>query len=888
MKQKLNLKKLFIALVLFFPAGLIFSQEGNNIPINKNLSPDWIKSLYQRGKVTTYFKSKDELKYIGMPVGGINAGGVYLGGDGRLWLWDIFNEKKEGIEPKIVSMKDVFPDWNGVTTARSRDGASYVEPSKDMRPLQQGFFLKFEYRGKIIYKTLEEKDWDEIAFEAAYPIGTIHYTDKSLPATLTLQAYSPFIPLNEDESSFPATILSFSVKNTGTEDMKVALVGYLENKTGIRSATYNTSRRLNETIKQDGFVAISETWQLVKGKIEDFSDKPDYGNMCIAALNSNAKAYPDIYTGEIESCFDKTETGKLGKPLQEPLIGAVQTDLMVAAKTTKNADFIISWYFPNLKISDKIKDTGRYYQNRFSSSVDVAKYVGINFDKLSSDTKLWLATWQESTLPHWFLERTLLTVNTLATTNCHRFSSGRFWAWEGVGTCEGNCTHVWQYAQAMGRLFPALERDCRERSEFGIAMQPDGGIFFRAEMSNRPAIDGQAGCVLRCYREHQMSIDDSFLKRNWPNIKRAIEFILKQDKNGDGMEDTPMENTLDAIWDGEIAWIVGLCISSVKAGEEMAIEVGDTGFAEICADYVQKGSKNMDKYLFNGEYYIHRPDKEKGREKLGSYNTCHIDQVFGQSWAYQVGLGRIQDQKKTLSALRALWKYNYTPDVGPYIKVHKGGRPYALPGEGGMVMNTNPKNEPKPYGEKVTWQLGYFHECMSGFEYQVAAHMIAEGMTDEGLVLVHSIHDRYHAAKRNPFNEIECSDHYARAMASYGAFITACGFEYHGPKGYMKFAPKWNQENFKAPFTAAEGWGTYAQQQTGGKMFCSLQPKYGKLQLKTLGLEAPKGKGYKSVNVKLNGTKISASVKQKGQNVLISFNDRVVIPANQLLEITLD
>lgn len=406
-------------------------------------------------------------------------------------------------------------------------------------------------------------------------------------------------------------------------------------------------------------------------------------------------------------------------------------------------------------------------------------------------------------------------------------------------------------------------------------------------MSNRPAIDGQAGCVLRCYREHQMSADDAFLKRNWPNIKRAIEFILKQDKNKDGMEDTPMENTLDAIWDGEIAWIVGLCISSVKAGEEMAKEVGDVEFAKICANYVQQGSKNMDKYLFNGEYYIHRPDKEKGRAKLGSYNTCHIDQVYGQSWAYQVGLGRIQDQKKTLSALNALWKYNYTPDVGPYIEVNKGGRPYALPGEGGMVMNTNPKNEPRPYGDNVSWQLGYFHECMSGFEYQVAAHMIAEGLTDKGLVLVRSIHDRYNGAKRNPYNEIECSDHYARAMASYGAFITACGFEYHGPKGYMKFAPKWDQANFKAPFTAAEGWGTYTQQQTGEKMSCSIQPKYGKLQLKTFGVEAPKGKNYKSVNVNLNGTKIQASVKQNGRNVLILFDNRVIIPTGQLLEITL-
>src|SRR6478736_7843116 len=133
--------------------------------------------------------------------------------------------------------------------------------------------------------------------------------------------------------------------------------------------------------------------------------------------------------------------------------------------------------------------------------------------------------------------------------------------------------------------------------------------------------------------------------------------------------------------------------------------------------------------------------------------------------------------------------------------------------------------------------MGYFNECMSGFEHQVASHMMAEGMTDEALIITRSIHERYHAAKRNPYNEIECSDHYARAMASYGTFITACGFEYHGPKGYIRFAPKWNKENFKAPFTVAEGWGSYTQQKINNSQVHSYHLKYGSLRLQQVSLE---------------------------------------------------
>jgi hypothetical protein len=406
-------------------------------------------------------------------------------------------------------------------------------------------------------------------------------------------------------------------------------------------------------------------------------------------------------------------------------------------------------------------------------------------------------------------------------------------------------------------------------------------IWYRGEVVKTAAIDGQAGTILRIYREHQMSVDKKFLNKNWDKIKLATEWVIRQDKNQDGMEDTPIENTLDAVWDGEIAWLVGLCIAAVKAAGAMAAEMKDSEFEKICNEYVIKGSRNMEEKLFNGEYFIHRPDEIKGREKLGSYNTCHIDQVYGQSWSHQVALGRIIDKEKTLKALQSLWKYNFTPDVGPYIKERTGGRPYALAGEGGLVMNTNPKNETRPYGDNITWQLGYFHECMSGFEHQVASHMMAEGMTDEAMVITRMIHDRYHAAKRNPFNEIECSDHYARAMASYGTFITACGFEYHGPNGHMAFNPKLNPEKFKAPFTSAAAWGCYEQERGSQKLQASLLVQYGELSLNSFSLHALHQ--VTDLQVMLDDQLIPASILQEGNRCTLKFSSTIrLVPGQKL------
>jgi len=183
--------------------------------------------------------------------------------------------------------------------------------------------------------------------------------------------------------------------------------------------------------------------------------------------------------------------------------------------------------------------------------------------------------------------------------------------------------------------------------------------------------------------------------------------------------------------------------------------------------------------------------------------------------------------------------------------------------------------------------MGYFNECMSGFEHQVASHMMAEGMTDEALIITRSIHDRYHAAKRNPYNEIECSDHYARAMASYGTFITACGFEYHGPKGYIRFSPKWNKENFKAPFTAAEGWGTYMQALRDDKQLYTFDIKYGSLLLNTISVDRLNDQNTKTVSIMSGNQKILNSFIEDEKGIHIKLNKAVRIKENERLEIVI-
>ena len=175
----------------------------------------------------------------------------------------------------------------------------------------------------------------------------------------------------------------------------------------------------------------------------------------------------------------------------------------------------------------------------------------------------------------------------------------------------------------------------------------------------------------------------------------------------------------------------------------------------------------------------------------------------------------------------------------------------------------------------------YFYECMTGFEYQAAGNMVWESdeqpdLMTKGLAITRSIHDRYHGSKRNPFNEIECSDHYARAMASYGVYLAAAGFENDGPKGHVGFKPRMTDKgNFKSAFTCAEGWGSYEQK--GNKITLDLH--YGKLSLQTLSLRL----SSKVTASTIDSSHGKASVSTDGKDTTLTFKESLMLAAGDTL-----
>lgn len=860
----------------------------------KGYTPERIAGLTapQKGEIYT----GAELKWIGMPIGGLFAGQVYVGGDGDLWCWDIHNVQTQN------------PGGTG--------DKYYANPMSqdEYKRIDQGFAVTVKKDGATKTYPLNRKGFKDITFCGSYPMADVTYADASSPVTVSLKAYTPFAPLDTTFSSWPAVVLRYTVTNPTQESLTVSLGGWLQNTVGL----YRGKDRIRHTNK---IIRGTDSVQLVAGLTSASSyEEADMGDMTLTLMHPADSVFATVNTatGTLPA-----QNGAIQASVQggTPLVGALAQAFTLKPGESKTCAFAITWYFPNINKGpggvNGLTDIARsknIYAKYFTSAVDVANQLTKQDATALARTQSWINTWNDSTLPAWFRNRTFLNVGTLATTVWSRLYNPfnpaldeRSYCWEGVYLGDGTCTHVLHYEQAIGRIFPEIARNQREKVDYGLAFRDNGVIGYRAEHSGQGshngtghAIDGHLGTILRMYREYTLTTDADMLNRLWPRIKHSIQIVIDQDKAKNGYADGILEgaqyNTLDRIWYGKITWISGLYAAALNAGEQMALATGDFAFANECRTIAQRAYTEIPAQLFkpakiDGEfgYFIHKQDPKFP----GTPNTadgCHIDQLLGVYWADQTGLPAILPEELVQEALRATFRYNFVTDFAAFIKdaAIKPSRFYAAAGEAGVTMCAFPKGVTasiSPAGD--SWQAlatGYFTECWTGQEYPFAANLIHHGMPLEGLAVVEAVHARYAAEKRNPYNEIEYGNHYTRAMSSFAPYISICGFAYNAPASAITFSPKITPENFRAAYISAEAWGTYQQTITADQSQASILVTEGTLSLKKIALTLPTCPSH-AVQVKVGERIIPATITYDGSTLSI-MDISETITAGQTITIT--
>ena len=848
--------------------------------------------LFTRGRSRVY--TGKYLEAISLPLGGIGGGNVQINGKAQLRSWQIFNNYDPLRLPNTFFAVRVVLG-GGRTIVR----ALQTEPVGPFAAM------------------------DSLAFRGEYPFGWFDFKDASLPVHIRLEAFSPLIPMNARDSAIPCALFNMSVKNTSDEPVDVSFLASQQNGVGYRTPankigwgpanlpsingrkfpSYGANR--NRIVHQQHMTALHMTADPSRNSVVG-----DVTLACVGKKVTGIASWKDLETlaGDFTDDGEISGPQKMGPtPKGETLDGALACRMTIAPGETKIVTFLLTWYVPNGSATRTPNAAARQsnwfrmsrmYCNWWSDSLDVAGYLQENLNRLTNQTRAYHDAFYETNLPRWFLDRISSQVACLKSQTCFWDKDGYFGGWEGClstkGCCKGNCSHVWHYAQTHARLFPSIGRRMREQSFF--YQNQAGGIPMRHSMS-KIAFDGQCGEILGAYREHLCSVNRSWLKKQWPNIQKAMDYVIvRWDSDEDGVPRGQQHNTLDAELSGSSSWLGTLYLAALAASEKMAMLQGLTDSAAHYRKIRLTGAEHQDSTLYNGEYYIQIPDDMKGENYL---TGCHVDQLLGQWWAHQLDLGWLYQPDRTRTALQSIMKYNFHTDFKD-VKTFTTGAPwkgfprkFVRDEDRGLIMTSWPKGGRPEQGK----QLRFADEVWTGLEYSTAATMIANGLLTEGFTVVKAVVDRYDGQRRsgltdrawgysgNPFGDDECGKFYARAMSVWSLLLTCQGFIYDGPAGRIGFKPPWRPEDHTSFFTAAEGWGVFSQRRSGNIQTELIEMRYGRIRIQSLIFEASEKARAETVAVTRNRQAVPSTCIVTSGEVVIELRNPVTLQTGESLTV---
>lgn len=829
-----------------------------------------------------------QLKEIAFPLGGVTAGSLSLGGRGQLRDWEIFNRPNKGYSPAYA-----FPSIRIQT-----------ENAKPItRVLEARILPPYDGQDGLGYSNVPGLSRIAAAeFRGAYPFAQIRFKDDSLTVGIELEAFSPFIPHDPDDSGLPVTILRYKVHNPTSSSAKVSIAFSIDNPV-------KPPQEVGRSLGSDGRVNKHRAFASLEGlEMSNAALKPSdpiNGTFALAALRDSGaritywSGWPKSrwWTAPMRFWDALSRDGALlDEPAQPGSVGALCLQNSIPPSGTVSFTFVLAWHFPNRtpdwcgwKAPEGEGEAiiGNFYCTRFESAWGAAQYAADNLARLESRTRAFAEAFAASTLPGAIKDAASANLSTLATPVCFRTADGEFHGFEGandhLGCCFGNCTHVWNYETATAYLFPSFARSLR-KAAFGYSMDDEGGMHFRQMLPDGKerydviAADGQMGQIIHAYIDWKLSGDSLWLGQMWPRIKRAIEFAWIQygwDPERAGILTGVQHNTYDVEFFGPNPFCGIYYLGALRACEEMADAVGQSALAQNYHALFEKGSRWIDANLFRSEFYIQQvrgyPADQIAPHLLsgmGTENTqdpqyqvgsgCLADQLIGQYLAFVGGLGYLTAPDHIRRTMESVYQYNYKPTLVNHDCVQ---RTYALNDEAAVLICDYGK------AERPIVPFPYYAEAWTGQEYLVAALMFYAGMIDQGIEVVSSLRARYDGLKRNPWDEEECGHHYARAMSSWSTLVALSGFHYSGDSAVVTALPLLKVKDFRSFWATGTGWGSFSLERGSGGASFAIKVLAGVLPCGACTLPGP---GIWA-RARLDSVDIQPTIRQSDGHITLQF-----------------
>jgi uncharacterized protein (DUF608 family) len=788
---------------------------------------------------------------LAMPVGGIGTGGFALNADGSLRQWQLRGiPNHRGALPLsgfFMRVTQIEPPLDFVTMLQ---GSPVADPGAPL--VTDGSVPDWMTAAAERMPTMADA-----TFSGTYPVADVELRDLRSPVRVSMRVWNPLSPNDVEVSSIPAAMFEFTLTNDSDVAAHGTLAGSLLNAVGwdgvtpIGDRTPGLGGNVNRLLRRDGWTRI-------------VMDNPSYaesdelaGQMVLAADDVAAAAVPRcadighlVAFLESRALNDGRSRLEIAPTVADPQLnapragvgpseagrswaGVIGVPFWLEPGQTRVIRFSLAWHFPNRfvdieqfggarpELGSSRLYLGNAYALRFADAAAVHDHVAADWDDLRDRTLAWTRVLVDSDLDERTVDRMAAQASLVRSPTCFLGADGRFYGYEGSlgasttmwsgsfgGSCPLNCTHVWQYEAALAALWPTLERDMRD-TEFDIMQAPDGSIPHRLRVPvylrqmwddpiggpEDPALDGMLATILKTLRDAQHGAGEEWVRSRWEGLTRLYDHICERwDADGDGVLRGIQPSTHDIDLAGVNPFMGTLWLAALRALEELAAVVGDEKVRVDARGRFESGRDRYDELLFTGVHYIQVLDEADPRDFQWLTGTLS-DQVIGQWWAHQLGLGHILPAEHVRSALTHVVATNLRHGFADFEHPY---RVYADAADDvGLLMCSWPD------GGRPDVPTRYADEVWSGIEYQVAAHCLWEGLDAEGDAVLDGLWRRHDGRRRNPYNEIECGDHYARAMAGWTVLQARSGVRVDELRGEMTL-----EREGRWPWLSSSGFGT--------------------------------------------------------------------------------
>lgn len=696
----------------------------------------------------------DDGPFNGAPLGGLGAGAIgrTYAGDFARWHLDIGRHHYETIPANQFS---VF----------ARQGE---------RTIAQALWT-----GQPSTGTLGAWQWNYPVgaghYYALYPRSWFVYDWDALPLELSVEQFSPIIPHNYRESSYPVALFVWTARNPTAEPVDAGLMFTWQSLLGLG---YPGGGQFN-TAQTDEIGGAA-----VRGVLMQHRDvTADYewgGTMAIAALetpgvtvtyrsrfNANGDG-ADIWSDfAADGALDNVDDHTPAAPGH--VIGAgVAVTFRLEPGQTIEVPFALAWDQPVMSFTnqqtgertDWYKRYTAFYGREGNHAFEIAR------DALAqrNEWRAQIVAWQQPILddparPLWYKT---------ALFNELYFLADGATAWEHGRVGEpprspdemGGFLYIECYdypfyatfdvdfyaSFALLELFPELERrlitdyaatipqsneslhritgtgELAPRKLPGAVPHDLGSPFespwlitnaYNYQDPNRWK-DLNAKFVLRLYRDAVLLNDPDLITNHWDAVEQAMAYLRAMDRDNDGIPEN--EGIPDQTYDtwpvtGVSAYSGSLWLGAVAASGAMARVVGDSEAAARYDTLLRQATEVYENALWNGTYYLYDSSDS------GYHDSIMADQLAGQ-WYSDFYRIELLPPDRVESALRTIFDYN--------VKRYGDGQMGAV-------------NGMRPNGEIDRSDL-QSQEMWVGTTYGLASFMLNRGLDEEAWATAYGVY----------------------------------------------------------------------------------------------------------------------------------------------------